>query len=113
MDQDLPSSKALPPLLSQEETTIKKTPSHLPILPTTKKEKFYFFLVIEIFLLTGLIASDLKQGDYGNGSSFGGICLPYRNRETMKKEDVVLPHAENKVSSSQLGNWVSRLSKHG
>jgi len=39
MDQDLPSSKALPPLLSQEERTIKKAPSQLTILPSTKERK--------------------------------------------------------------------------
>jgi len=36
---NLPSSNVLPPLLIKEEPTIRKTPSELPILPSTKERK--------------------------------------------------------------------------
>jgi len=47
---------------------------------------------MEIFLLTGLIASDLKQGDYGNGSSFWRNLLTLAERETVNKSKMFFYH---------------------
>jgi len=49
-------------------------------------------LVREIFLFTGLIASDLKQGDYGNGSSFWRNLLTLEEGVTVSKSKMLFHH---------------------